>query len=762
VATISSTTVSAESSVPATVVNGITEVVSPIGSGSLSSSIQIATSQSRDSFVLALDATGRIWLAAVTSTGTTNLNAESTALALVRMAIGALPSGITASQANQAIRNTAEFPALVSLIQAALDATQAPLDSGPVVQSMATTVRQAMNTLSAILTPRASGALAVAAFASTPVDPARLPAFNILSNFAGLFSVYVQGVGSGGSVNVVNASPIVWSAHSLNETGTLIPAPATEDGKVLLDANSVVRSLLDKVHPWLGPPAVNLPGNSGKGLDLVVEQTVASRQENLSTILEETFIAVVPLSLGNGCVAGLAEAMLTAESLREFASGASIDFFRDALVSLGGGADDDLEGIIATCVPSLLPKTREVGRFARLVAKSLIGLAAVQAFDDAATLMAKVVLTATHWNTHRDVAVCMGAVGLFGTPEIQNCVKKFQFENPAPILVPNARFTPGITALAAGDVPTGLPIGVTHISSDMAQAVVTVLTPQDGTPQTGKLVANEVGSTTITVRDPFTGTEGNYPVTVALPVVKPEVVKMGVGQAMSLSLMDSAGNLVITDGSGLTWTLENETRETSSTEPVAILGPFSGGATNIANIYARAPGRVTVTVKIPAISVSPITTAEIEVAGISGTWSGPMSLSYQGPQCAWQYQGTLSMTIVQNGTSFSGSYLQDAVTSAVVGPDFCGTSGDPHTISGGVSGTLTTVGDLTTLTGMFKFCDACGGATGTEPVIELWTASLGVASNTMTGKWDRLSYGLVGPFNPEIPILSSSFTLTKQ
>lgn len=612
VAIISSTTVSADSSVPASVVIRITEVVSPVGSGTLSATIQIATSQSRDSFVLAVDASGKIWLASVTSTGTTNLSAESTALALVRMAIGALPSGLTASQANEAIRATAEFPALVSLIQAAFGATQAPLDSGPVVQSMATAVRQAMNTLSAILAPRASGAPGVAAFASTPVDPARLPAFNILSNFAGLFSVYVQGAGSGGSVNVVNASPIVWSAHSLDETGRLIPAPPREgitvlNGSVLLEANSVVRSLLDKVHPWLGPQAVNLPGNSGKGLDLVVEQTSASRRDNLSQIVTEAVASVLPIVAGD-CLGGAAGALIGAGSLDEFARATSFDFFRDAMNPTVLANDDEFGNIISTCAPNLHPSGYELGRFGLLVGKALTGLAAVQAFDDAATLAAKVVMTATHWNTHRDVAVCMGETGIFRTPSIQNCITEFRFESPAPILVPNARFTPGITALAAGDVPTGLPIGVTHSSSDAAQAVLTVLTPQ-----TGELVASGPGSAVITVRDPFTNASGQYHVTVVRPVIRPGVVRMGVGQAMSLSLTDASGNLVITDGSGLTWTLENETRGTSSTEPVAVLGPFSGGATNTATIYARAPGRITATVRIPASSAFPITTAEVEV-----------------------------------------------------------------------------------------------------------------------------------------------------
>lgn len=312
-----STTVSVGSSVPASVVNAVTEVVSPVGSSQLSSPLQIAITNSRDSFVLALDSTGTIRLAAMTSGGATTLSADSTALALVRMAIGGLPSGITANQANQAIRGAAEFPALVALIEGVLSSSLAPLESGPVVQSLATTVRQAMSTITAILVPPVPAASSAVAYASRSVEPSQLPHFNILSNVAGVFSVYVYSAGSDGSVNVVNASPITWSAHTLNETGTLIPAPSTDDGRILLHANTLSSSLLDIIHPWIGPRSVGLPGNEGKGLDIVVEQTQASRRENLVGILEVAFLEALPIAVSNECLRGgsrsLAHSRITSE-----------------------------------------------------------------------------------------------------------------------------------------------------------------------------------------------------------------------------------------------------------------------------------------------------------------------------------------------------------------------------------------------------------------------------------------------------------------
>ncbi len=621
VVSLASTTVTADSSVPAPVVTTIAEVVSPVASGQLSSSIPVATTDRHDSFVLALDAAGKIRLAAMTGGSSTTLNADSTALALVRMVTGVLPPGISASQANQAIRDAAEFPALVAGIQGVLNTGLAPLESGPVVQSIATTVRQAINIISAIIAPPATSSSSVAAYATTPVDPSQLPHFNILSNVGGIFSVYVSGARSDGSVNLVNASPVVWSAHSLDETGTLIRAPVpSPDGKVLLDSNTVTRSLLDKIHPWLGPATVNTPGNGGKGLDVVVEQTTLSHKKNLEEILQNAFATVVPINLGSECLNSIAKALHSAGSLDDLAKSATFDAVKEALLSARDGDDVALEGVLARCIPSLSPKKTELGRFARLVTKTLMGLAAVQAFDDAATLVAKVVLTASHWNTHQSVAVCMGESG-----SIQNCVAKFTFENPAPILVPNARFTPRITALTAGGTVTGLPVGITHTSSDAAQAVVTVLTPPNGERQTGELVANGVGAATITVRDPFTNVSDQYTATVVRPIISPGVVRMGIGQSMTLSLTDTNNRLVITDGSGIRWTSSDEAR--------VALGPFSSGSTNTATIIARAPGKVTITVTNPVL-LNPIT-AEVEVTAAPINVCEPDVPTYAPNGCEW-------------------------------------------------------------------------------------------------------------------------------
>jgi predicted component of type VI protein secretion system len=97
----------------------ITEIVSPVGT-SLASSHQIATTQ-QETLVTALDERGEIRLAGITTaTQPLQLNAESTAIALVRLAIQA-PQDVPMRDVNQKIKTADEFAKLTRLIQTSLD-----------------------------------------------------------------------------------------------------------------------------------------------------------------------------------------------------------------------------------------------------------------------------------------------------------------------------------------------------------------------------------------------------------------------------------------------------------------------------------------------------------------------------------------------------------------------------------------------------------------------------------------------------------------
>ena len=91
----------------------ITEVVAPTANAPFGAPVPLtAAAAGADQPVLALDRAGHIVLAAMATGTVAAMDADSTALALVRLAYGALPSDRSAAAFNADIRATASFVAL--------------------------------------------------------------------------------------------------------------------------------------------------------------------------------------------------------------------------------------------------------------------------------------------------------------------------------------------------------------------------------------------------------------------------------------------------------------------------------------------------------------------------------------------------------------------------------------------------------------------------------------------------------------------------
>jgi hypothetical protein len=91
-------TVAIDSAIPATIPAAIAHIISSIDSQPLQSSLLIPVSfVGGETSVLAVDANNNILLATLTTKPDVSLSARSTALALTRMALGALPATLTAA-----------------------------------------------------------------------------------------------------------------------------------------------------------------------------------------------------------------------------------------------------------------------------------------------------------------------------------------------------------------------------------------------------------------------------------------------------------------------------------------------------------------------------------------------------------------------------------------------------------------------------------------------------------------------------------------
>jgi hypothetical protein len=105
-----------DASTPAAAQAAIVRVVSAAGAGALGSAIPVPTSSTGDALMLALDAQGEVLMASHTAATGAGLSADSTALSLARLFIGAPGAAIGNSQLNEAIRSASGYAELVAAV----------------------------------------------------------------------------------------------------------------------------------------------------------------------------------------------------------------------------------------------------------------------------------------------------------------------------------------------------------------------------------------------------------------------------------------------------------------------------------------------------------------------------------------------------------------------------------------------------------------------------------------------------------------------
>lgn len=514
---------------PAFVSTSIEQVNTLYDAGALGASLSLPmAADARDGLVVALDANDNLRLASVEVPGDGKiiLSADSTALALVRISIGSLPSGLTAQSLNETIRATAAYPALVTAINQALAAGAAPPLSLPVVNSIATVSAHAMDLLRK---PPGRNAKLLNKSISATVSPP----FSLLGDIgSGLDLVGTRS----GTIELTNCLPIYWSATANSTTVLLDPIRFG-----LEDILSNVGCLLD-LHG-----SVSVPDAGGRKFTLRVEQNSTTKAANVVMILRDTLSIVldnIP-GLKDSCKAEVTNALISAKALDTLYSIAAFKAYLHETVH----AYKEWASVLRRCTPdSAAQWGADAGRFIGSILKIIDGVSEVTSAVKATGLVFEMQQWAKYLSfTPRDIQIC--ETGTVPNLSIANCAVRIEPSAKPITLAPGAIYDPAYTAFDSGGLSTGFPADLKVTSTD--SSVVDV----DANP--GKLTAGaKTGSIEINLFSPSIPLQSKFGVTVVDPKINPATPTVIVGSSVTLQLVDDSGQPVNAKGaneSQTTW-----------------------------------------------------------------------------------------------------------------------------------------------------------------------------------------------------------------
>lgn len=588
VASPTETIVTLDATVSAASRNAIVEIVSPFGSAATGAVLAARTAAGAEAMLFGMDAQSNIVVAGFTEATASTLGADSTALALARILMGPIPQGLTPPQVNVEIRAAAEYPRLVERVTSALAAGQPPAKNVNVLQSVATVLSQSAGPIVDRL-PTSLGRERPQQIDSNRAKPP-LP-FTVVAPTGWIAGIYI----TGGQVNVLNGTPIEWTARTETHLGAPIPNPqggaaGAAQNAVLLPPLSPVDAIgiaLSKLAPpWFGPNGTAMPDDGGRAFDLIVAHDRNARRKNLLTVYSAALAQVLEASAP--CAVELAEAYLGADRLIALADEPTFDKVLDSLRSSTVSAL--IDGFNPVVVSGMTKECASAFTVRRAVAisKMLLGslnvyydaYKVVTASADAAWLLARTYATALHWNTPpARVGVCQSP-NVLGALQVANCAATLEFVDAPLLLATGAIFTPRIRARDVAKAPTGLPSGL-EFTSEGPPLVIDIAN--------GEMKTDGFGSVKVGVVDPATNAKGEMVVGIVGAQVTPAAVTLEVNETRTLALQDSTGQRVRHVGTGTTW---NSLRPSVAALNPLLTAPAAYPDTVV--IQAKSPGTTTI------------------------------------------------------------------------------------------------------------------------------------------------------------------------
>jgi hypothetical protein len=567
------TSVTIDSAVPKSVAGTVTNVLSPNDSSSSVDSVTISTGGvNGESVVIATDSNNKILLAAFTSSDTTTLSVESTALALVRFAIGQVPPGMTAAQLNDAIRAAADYGPLQTQIGLAL-AAGTPLAATPAVaQELSTVLSQVARSIGAPVSANAGGGkiptnIAPALVAIPQVLPP-LPVTVVQDALLHLLPIQITDTDALGQVYVRNSMPIEWRARSYDAiSGAEMTSPSSPF------------KLKPNTGTWV-------PGTGGQNFNLSIEQDVITQRDTLTNIIVDALrfeLQFFPDSCADTVLRSSVEAYIDllaalpsdATTLKEFIKG----YF----------TLDTAKGVLSECL-----KRATTSAFLSAVITFLDDVALIQGVASAAFLAAEIEYALKFWGDPAHmVGVCFD-----NTKKIANCAASFTFAPSNLVAAIGADLTTATTMTAMDNhnppSPTGIPAWLIYAKTDTG-GVIGLNTA------TGVATATGIGSGSVTVKDPSTDAKGTYSVSVVDPVLCPNPIDIdlqtGTTTSVLVTLSDSSipncGGEAVFAAPNTIWSVSDPTVASLS---LSLLTKCPHGAASCGAVSGLTPGQTTLTV----------------------------------------------------------------------------------------------------------------------------------------------------------------------
>lgn len=552
----------------------VSKIVSPFGQSDPNTAVNVPSSGGNgDSLVFAVDQQDNVVLAARTSDGATTLSADSTAVALVRIALGVVPNQITSSRLNEDIRATAAFKPLVSSILADLAIPSIPTADPTVLGNIADVLAELGPVLASQLT-ETQASTSAAQLATIQVYPSVSTPFPYSLTFGGVDQVEITNP----AYLVSNKGLITYSLTS-----------SAGSNEILLEGTPTIDRLTGRLK------TITLPNNQGKGFNVTVGQSAASKRANILAIASDLMALLVGETLGQQkstqCLTAAANALLLPKDIDPVVQAPSLATLTKYLDNAASTAN--MRSMIKSCAD--LSDTAEL---AVSFAKAFIGISAgffdVKAKVSQVGLMFRLIQFKTAVNRPPITnGVCESNSGN-GTV-IVNCARAFKFM-PEPAITSGQTVVPKVMAFDINDQPTALPADLEFSSNSPDLASVE--------SRTGEITAIKEGSALIKITDPSTGQFSLAGVQIgSLQVgIAPLMPSVAVGASLQMTAtFTNRDGTVARPPSGVRWS--------SANERVARVDPGSGLITGVA------VGTTAIQIAVPGTSTATKTTVTVGPAG---------------------------------------------------------------------------------------------------------------------------------------------------